>query len=304
MQILSKQAPLEGSAALPSRQRKAVAYPLVRGLAVVVAILLCQPALSQAGMVTFSGSGKSDPSLSADDLFATVKFETSGTNLIITLTNISDQDVTKTSQLLTAVFFDLAGNPNLTRVSAVLGPNAVVLYANMASNPAAKETGTVNGDGVVGGEFSYARSTSSLSGVSQKQGISSSGFSIFGKDNLFPGPDLDKPKSPDGSNYGITSAGDDPNTGNNGLIDDPIIKNSVVFTLSGLPAGFNVETGVTNVCFQYGTDLSEPHFSGKKDNGGGAQLIPAPPAVLLMGIGGLGFIGLVTRVRRQERLAA
>ncbi len=67
------------------------------------------------------------------------------------------------------------------------------------------------------------------------------------------------PTSPDGPQYGITSAGDNTATGNGGLLNHAWVKNSVVFTVSGLPQGFSLNQ-ISNVWVQYGTDLSNPSF--------------------------------------------
>jgi hypothetical protein len=92
--------------------------------------------------------------------------------------------------------------------------------------------------------------------------------------------------SPDGLQYGITSAGDDSTTGNTPVMTSPLIDNSVVFTL-GLPTGFTLG-GVTNVSFQYGTDLSEPNVPGIAAE---PVLAPEPSTFLLLGIG-IGLLGL------------
>lgn len=214
-------------------------------------------------------------SSSSGNLAASVTFSTSGSNLIVTLTNTSTADVLVPSDVLTAVFFDLPGNPSLSSVSAVLGVGSSVI------NPPSG-TGTDPG-GVVGGEWAYASGLVSAPGGA-KQGISSSGLGLFGN-ATFPGSELQGPLNSgavDGVQYGITSAGDDPTTGNGGISGQGLIKNSVVFTLSGLPGGFNQSSLSTigNVTLQYGTALGENPPSP----------VPAPAESLLVLIG-LGMIG-------------
>ena len=52
---------------------------------------------------------------------------------------------------------------------------------------------------------------------------------------------------------------DNSATGNGGVLGSGgLIKNSVTFVLGGIDPGFDPAT-ITNVQFQYGTDLSEPH---------------------------------------------
>src|SRR4029077_15253705 len=53
-------------------------------------------------------------------LGATVKFVASGSNLIVTLTNGAIDNPFNASQILTGVFFDIVGDPELVPVSAVI----------------------------------------------------------------------------------------------------------------------------------------------------------------------------------------
>ena len=72
-------------------------------------------------------------------------------------------------------------------------------------------------------------------------------------------------------------AGNDPATGNTPVTGtNALNKNSVVFTLSGLPAGFDLDC-ITNVNWQYGTSLTEPN-------------IPEPASALLLGIGACALV--------------
>jgi len=215
---------------------------------------------ASAGSITFEATNTSL------GLSASATFEVSGDSLTVTLTNTSKGDVLVPSDVLTAVFFTVAGDPELKPVSAVLAGGSNVLF------------GSTDPGGVVGGEWAYKNG---LSGAPQgaDEGISSSGLGLFGPSNLFPGSDLDNPTDPNGLNYGITSAGDNSATGNKMVTEsEPLIKNSVVFTLSGL-SGFRFEGPlVTNVSFQYGTDLSGPNLP-----------IPEPATMLLFGSGLLGL---------------
>ena len=211
----------------------------------------------QAASFTFTAS--------QGNLAASAEFEVSGTDLIITLTNTSTADVQVPADVLTALFFDVVGSPlDLSRISALLGPTSDVLFG---PQPA--------GD-IVGGEWTYE---TGLVGAPDDQdyGISSSGFGVFSSSGKFPGPNLAGPSSVNGLQYGILSAGDDSTTGNAAVMGgQPLIKNEVVFTLSGVPADFDPETQITSVAFQYGTSLGEPTIRP-----------PEPATLFLMGMGAI-----------------
>ena len=227
----------------------------VRGVAAAVAVAALSGAAS-AGTLTANAT---DGVRSAQAIFAA-----SGSDLIITLTNTATNDITQPIFVMTALFFDISGpSLGLTRVSAVLGAGSVVI-----NDP--QPVG-----GVVGGEWAFNSGFSGPFGAAY--GIGSAGLGFFGPGNLFPGPDLEPPTSPNGLEYGIPPAGDNPAT-NNGGTNTPLIKNSVVFTLSGLPSGFDPEARIGNITFQYGTDPSEPQIR-----------VPAPGTGVLVAAGLLGL---------------
>jgi hypothetical protein len=80
-----------------------------------------------------------------------------------------------------------------------------------------------------------------------------------------------------------------------------LIKNSVIFELGGLPAGFALSS-IGSVSFQYGTSLDEPNIPGNPggdDPGGGGGnpgAIPEPSTLALFGIG-LAAMGFTLRNR-------
>jgi len=87
-------------------------------------------------------------------------------------------------------------------------------------------------------------------------GLSSAGLGLFSPSDNFPGSNLQGPASVDGLQYGITSAGDDAATGNAAVTGgNALIQNSVILTLTGLPADFDINS-IHNVTFQYGTALT------------------------------------------------
>ena len=206
----------------------------------LAATLLSSVAASTASaVVTVSGANGSRA--------ASAAFQVSGSNLIVTLTNTSISDVLAPVDVLTAVFFDIAGNPALTRVSAAVAPGTV-------------HFGSDNG-GNVGSEWAYRTNLTTPTGLF-RYGISSSGLDLFGPGDRFATGNLQGPPSGSvgGLEYGITSAGDNLLTGNNPVTGkNALIKNSVIFTLScGGTCGFT-DAAISNaVRFQYGTALNEP----------------------------------------------
>ena len=224
-------------------------------------------------------------SFGEDQRAASAKFEIDGDNYLkVTLANIGS-DVLVPEYVLTAVFFDLADNPTLTPVSAVLAPDSSVLF--VADQPV---------DGVVGGEWAYWQREDELPPPTPDQGISSTGIDLVGPKDLFPpGIDLSEPLCPDGLQYGLTSINDlydNPDEGNWPVTGkSPLIQHSVVFTLSGLPSNFDVTEHLDNVDFWYGTSRTPtPPVSNKPP-------IPEPITILAISLGGAGLFGYIRRRR-------
>jgi hypothetical protein len=136
------------------------------------------------------------------------------------------------------------------------------------------------------------------------RGISSSGYlstGLSGNIGNFnggaAGTDLDDPDSLDGINFGIISsaAGFDPN---DGLSSEPLIRDSVTFTLSGVNG--LTTSDISHVSFQYGTALDEARISGACTQGCGdrglqGSSVPEPASLSLFGVALLGL----TRLRRK-----
>jgi hypothetical protein len=148
----------------------------------------------------------------------------------------------------------------------------------------------------VGGEWAY-RADLSGTAAPADDGISSSRLGLFGRDDLFPGDNLQGPVNPDGLQYGITSAGDDLTTGGPMVTGGTswwptsLIQNAVVFTLGNLPIGFTTDD-VSNVSFNYGTGINTvPGTSG--------GIVPEPASLAIWGA--LAGMGLIAGRRRRKK---
>lgn len=226
---------------------------------------------------------------------ASADFSINGSNLIIILSNISLADVLVPTDVLTGVFFNISGNPVLSKSSAVLGAGSTVFY-----DPDGQPAG-----GIVSGEWAYKGALHGSGPGNDNYGISSAGLGIFGPSNVFSGSNLAGPDNVGGLQYGILSASDNTATGKLGGIikSGGLIKNSVAFTLAGIAAGATF----SDVYFQYGTSLDEPGFLGSISISSisGSYAItrsasihePGKAMLLSMGL----MIGVVISMRRRFR---
>jgi hypothetical protein len=236
---------------------------------------------SHATAVTLTGTG-------TDGRSASVTFDTfsflSTNYLSVVLTNTATYDSRVPSEILTAIFFNLPGDPTLSRTSFLSGAG-VPLGSTVKNNPAVTDVGT---------EWAY---NSGLSVDGFSQGISSTGLGLFGPSDRFitcTDCDLQGPDSPNGIEYGVTTSNDLGDNDNGGLSGQHLIKNSVVFYLGGIDSLFDPSTAITNVRFQYGTSLSEPYFGP----GGCCQgQVPQPSSLALLG--SVGILGALMFARRR-----
>jgi hypothetical protein len=239
----------------------------LRLLPLIVAGLLFLPSISNAAPITFNYSN--------GDLSAWASFDVSGGNLVATLTNTSTVDPSAPNQILTAVFFDIAGDSTLSQLTAVICATCTITQGG----------GTTNGTGNVAGEWAYNYSSTDLA-YGDSYGISSSGLDLFGPHDLFPGgTNLSGSTSPAGVQYGITTTNDGAANNNGGLSGNPLISNQVIFTLAGLSSGFNLAS-ISNVTFQYGTALNEVPVG-----------VPEPASAALLGTG---VVMMLVVVRRRK----
>lgn len=242
---------------------------------------------ASATPITFSLSGVS--SVTGNILGAMATFGFDGDYLIVTLQNTGGE-ASAPEDVLTGVFFDIAGSPELVPLSAVLGSGSAILFETLSPD----FTGDPDD---LSGEWAFAEGLSGTPGGGA-YGIATTGYdsaNLFGSKDVFntdPTLNRNAHQAPDGLDYGIVSDADDITLGNSavtgGQAYKQLIQDTVVFTL-GLPDFWldDYSGAITHVAFQYGTSLDAP------------SLIPEPTTLLLLGTG----LAMMARRRRSRTRA-
>lgn len=209
------------------------------------------------------------------DLSARVAFSQSGGTLTGTFSNLSTVAVTAPGGVLTAVFFDIVGDPNLNAGTIALSPGSFYV----AGSPPAGH--------VLGSAWAF-RDDLAISGLA-RYGVSASGLG-----GTFGTPDTFAPSQngANGADYGLVGTGGI--SGQGILNQGPLIQNGVVFTLTGVPAGATIR----NVFFQYGTSLTETRFGGGPGGPPGGPDVPEPG---LIPVAAAAVAGLLPVLRRRKR---
>ncbi|OUL30576.1 hypothetical protein BV378_03590 [Nostoc sp. RF31YmG] len=227
----------------------------VSALAVVTA---AQIPKANAATMTFSATGSNSASGGASNaLGASVVFDDSLISqgkLQVTLTN-TGPGATVPSDILTALFWDITGNPTGLSLYSATAPKVVA--NNGASTTNNVDLKALNEWKLPNTGNGGTTSLASGSGVSQHYGIGTAGLGIFqgGGGQQF--------------NYGIISGYDSPNPA---VAGGTFVKDSATFVLSGLSTNFNIQN-INNVRFQYGTALNEPSITKNQ----GTYFTPPPP---------------------------
>jgi hypothetical protein len=237
---------------------------------VVLGVIAFAPARAIAGPISASyGLGS---------LSGLATFDQVGSNLVVTLTNTSTTDPAVAGDILTGLYFNVAGNPNLVGLSADICGTCTVTDSGALGIPPA--------DLSVAGEWAYRHKTSL--GYGANFGISAvTAGSRFPDSYLIGGPNSNQwgEAAPNGVDYGLTTLNDLQSNDKSSLILLPLVSNQVIVTLSGLSGSFdiNAANAISNVQFQYGTGTKEA---------------PEPATILLLGMGAAG--AMIMRRRRKS----
>jgi len=208
-------------------------------------------------------------------------------DLVVTLSNTGTYDPRNRADILTGVFFKLAGDQHLTPLSATVASDNSVIGHRLPYF-----------DGNVGGEWAYTNNLKypSASIDDCNEGISSTKLKWFKKKDLFLTGEKIRGTSPlSGAQFGITTLNDLPGNDQGGIKNKALIQTTIVFVFDNLPSGFTVDD-ISGVTFQYGTSIK----SGIDIAGEPVIEVPEPNTISLVAVGLLGAVALTgARVRRR-----
>jgi hypothetical protein len=249
-------------------------------------------AASSASAATFQyGYGATDNatanSAPATGARAQADFSLSGADLIVTLTNLTTDAVGNGSEL-TAVYWNAdANNGSFASVGLNSGSYVLVNGTQYFSGGVGSPLG---GDAGASQAGWYAYGNSLALNTGQQFGLSSAGLdlSYTSPFRSLAGESSDTssyvPPGPDGPNGGIIGAGGVTNN----LLNNAVVSNSLIFTISGVGEGFKLDS-IKNVEFQYNTTRVE------------TNAVPLPAAAW-MGLSTL-FGGGLLKLRKKFRKA-
>jgi hypothetical protein len=215
-----------------------------------------------------------------ETLKATATFVVSNLDLVITLSNDATFDPNDRQDILSGIFFNIAGDPKLTPVSAELAPDSLVIAHSLP----------LGFTGDVGGEWAYRNNLKKAPGGAN-EGVSAASLKWFGnKRYLFPGQKIRGVGHPGNIDFGLTTLFDLPGNDKGSIKHKGLIENTIVLVLEGLPSDFTV-ADISNVTFQYGSTPKEPEITGQQ-----IAVIPEPSTIMLVATG---LLGALTVLRRR-----
>ena len=217
-----------------------------------------------------------------------------GTDLYITLSNITSQDLKAPGEILTSFFWNIKNSSGAyvadwTGTSALMKSSSPSFDSDLKNMNTGASVPQPAGDNI-GGEWVY-RNSNTTDGLGAgsvftglRSGVSTTGLGgTFGSgDPLFCAAcNLDgEGFNTSGIKYGITSLSDTPvNNGSDSL--QPMVQDTIRFKLhSNNNSNFDLTADGSLIgAFQYGTRLSEPRF-----------YTPEPSMLALLGLGALALM--------------
>ncbi len=241
---------------------------------------VCCVAVSSTPALADLYTGSLTSPVSAHALSASVDFELSGTTLTILLTNTSTQTSGFVpSDGISGVYFDVAGNPTLALVTTgTNAPSASNIWdgsafdgtTNLSTYPSPKNSETAP-------FWDYQFNASGLGGgVTQTYGVSSAGLNIF--------------QNVDGMPFNIFPTGFNGSNGNSPVNGGPVAVNATTLTLTGFTGSLS---SISDIRFQYGTDLSDGSAPGVR------QSTPEPASFAIWGA--ITLLGMAFQRWRRAR---
>jgi hypothetical protein len=253
---------------------------------VALALFVVISARAKASTYTASEATTASKKEASVTLKASATFVVSNLDLVVTLSNTGTYDPRNPADILTGVFFKLAGDQHLTPVAATVASGSSVIGHRLPLG----FSGDVSGEWAYTNNLAYAPSA----GIDDNEGISSTKLKWFKKKDLF-GEKIRGTSPLSGAQFGITTLDDLASNDKGGIKNKALIQTTVVFVFDNLPSGFTVDD-ISGVTFQYGTSIK----SGIDTAGELVAQLPEPNTISLVVVGLLGAVAL-TGVRARRR---